>query len=175
MELLQSLKNRFNKWRLALLLVMGVYAFLLLGLGNLQIQWDEMPHLYGGLLLSRGQLQNYLSFYGYYPPLYDLLTAGSFRLFGITPISGRIIATTFALLSIWLVFEFTYKSYGPKTALLSGILLGSMPGFYWASRFALLESMLVFFFSLVMFLFFTWSSKNQTKLLILCGFWIVHL
>ena len=169
MELPSWLRNRFDKWHLALLLVIGVYAFLLLGLGAVQIQWDEMPHLYGGLLLSRGQLQNYLSFYGYYPPLYDLLTAAAFRLFGVSLVSGRIAATAFALLSMWVVFEFANKTYGPKVALLSSIILGSMPGFYWASRFALLESMLVFFFSLVMFFFFSWLSKKQTKVLILCG------
>jgi len=152
-----------------LLLVIAIYAFLLFGLGNVQIQWDEMPHLYGGLLLSRGQLQTYLSFYGYYPPLYDLLTAGAFNLFGVSLVSGRIVAAAFALLSMWVVFEFAYKTYGPKTALLSSILLGSMPGFYWTSRFALLESVLVFFFTLIMFFFFTWLTKNQTKVLVLCG------
>ncbi len=128
-----------------------------------------MPHLYGGLLLSRGQLNTYLSFYGYYPPLYDLITAASYETFGVSLLTGRIAVTAFTLLSIWVVFEFANRTYGPKIALVSSILLGSMPGFYWSSRFALLESMLLFFFTLVMFFFFTWITKNEKKMLVLCG------
>ena len=163
------LKNGFNKWRLALLVFIAIYAFLLLGLGTVQIQWDEMPHLYGGLLLAHGRLQEYLSTYGYYPPLYDLVTAGFYKIFGVSVATGRIAVTTFTLLSLWIVFEFAYKTYGPRAALISSILLGSMPGFYWVSRFAFLESMLLFFFSLTMFFFFTWLSKNQNKALFLSG------
>jgi 4-amino-4-deoxy-L-arabinose transferase-like glycosyltransferase len=162
-------KKEFNKWRIALVVFLAFYAFLLLGLGNVQIQWDEMPHLYGGLLLAHGQLHEYLLTYGYYPPLYDLITAGSYKIFGVSVATGRIAVTAFTILSLWVVFEFAYKTYGPKVALISSILLGSMPGFYWVSRFAFLESMLLFFFSLTLFFFFTWISKNQNKALFLSG------
>jgi 4-amino-4-deoxy-L-arabinose transferase-like glycosyltransferase len=169
MDLQSWLKGKFNKWRLALIVVIAIYAFLLFGLGAVQIQWDEMPHLYGGLLLSHGQLHEYLSFYGYYPPLYDLLTAGAYSVFGVSLVSGRIVAAVFALLSIYVVFEFAYKTYGPKVALIASILLGAMPGFYWTSRFAMLESSLILFFTLTMYFFYSWIIKNQTKTLIVCG------
>ncbi len=163
------LKTVFNKWRLALLVVIGVYAFLLLWPGALVVQWDEVPHLYGGLLLSHGQIPQYLSFYGYYPPLYDLATAGFYSFFGASAAVGRLTAALFAFLSIWVTFEFAYKTYGPKTALTASILLGSMAGFYWISNFALLESMLIFFFSLTLFFFFSWLNKNQNNLLLFAG------
>ena len=77
------LKSKFNKWRLALLVFIIIYAFfLLLELGYMSIQWDEAPHLYGGLLLKYGRSQEYLASYGYYPPLYDLLTTVSFQILG---------------------------------------------------------------------------------------------
>ena len=158
------LKNGFNKWRLALLIFSVVYAFfLLLELGYMTLQWDEMSHLYGGLLLSRGQTQSYLTLYGYYPPLYDLLTTGFYLVLGAGATSGRLTAVMFSLLSIWVTFEFAKRTYGPKTALVSAILLGVMPGFFWLSRVAMLETMLIFFFTLTLFFFFTWLNKHNDK------------
>jgi 4-amino-4-deoxy-L-arabinose transferase-like glycosyltransferase len=164
------LKKGFNKWRLALLVFMIVYAvFLLLNLGYMSIQWDEAPHLYSGLLLSRGQPQEYITTYGYYPPLYDLLTTGYFMVFGVSAVSGRLVAVTFSLLTVWLVFEFANCTYGPKNALVASIILGTMPGFFWLSRVAMLETMLMFFFSLSLFFFLSWMRFSQNKTLILCG------
>ena len=170
MDLRLWLKTGFNKWRLALLVFIIVYAvFLLLELGYMSIQWDEMPHLYGGLLLSRGQTQDYLMTYGYYPPLFDIITTGFFKVLGMNATSGRLTAVMFSLLSIWVTFEFAKRTYGPKTALISSVLLGVMPGFFWVSRVTMLETMLIFFFTLTLFVFFTWLSKNKNKTLILSG------
>ena len=170
MDFRSWLKKGFNKWRLALLVFIVIYAFLLLyNLGYIAIQWDEIPHLYGGLLLAHGQSQAYMATYGYYPPLYDMLTTGYFQIFGVNAASGRLVAVTFSLLSTWIVFEFANRTYGPKTALISSILLGSMPGFFWLSRVAMLETMLIFFFSLALFFFFSWMRFSQNKALILCG------
>lgn len=162
------LASKANRWRLALLAFTIVYAFLLLlNLGYMAVQWDEMPHLYGGLLLTRGQTHDYLMTYGYYPPFYDFVTAGYYQLFGVSVTSGRLVAVTFSLLSIWIVFEFASRAYGPRIALLSSVLLGIAPGFFWLSRVAMLDTMLVFFFSLTLFFFFTWMRKSQDKALIL--------
>jgi 4-amino-4-deoxy-L-arabinose transferase-like glycosyltransferase len=170
MDLRLWLKTGFNKWRLTLLVFIIVYAvFLLLELGYMSIQWDEMPHLYGGLLLSRGQTQGYLMTYGYYPPLFDIITTGFFQVLGVNAISGRLTAVMFSLFSIWVTFEFAKRTYGPKTALISSVLLGVMPGFFWVSRVTMLETMLIFFFTLTLFVFFTWLSKNKNKTLILSG------
>jgi uncharacterized membrane protein len=131
------------------------------------VQWDEMPHLYGGLLLARGQTHDYLMTYGYYPPFYDFVTTGYYQLFGVSVTSGRLVAVTFSLLSIWVVFELANRAYGPRIALLSSLLFGITPGFFWLSRVAMLDTMMVFFFSLTLFFFFTWMKKSQDKALIL--------
>jgi len=128
-----------------------------------------MSHLYGGLLLFRGQSNTYMTMYGYYPPLYDVLTTGFFQVLGISSASGRLTAVIFSLLSIWLTFEFASRFCGPKVALSSAVYLGLMPGFFWLSRVAMLETMLIFFFTLTMFFFSTWLSKNRNKALYLSG------
>jgi 4-amino-4-deoxy-L-arabinose transferase-like glycosyltransferase len=170
-ELRLRLASKANRWRLALLAFLAVYAFLLLkgvdNLGYMATQWDEMPHLYGGLLLARGQINDYLTTYGYYPPLYDFVTAGYYQLFGVSVTSGRLVAVTFSLLSIWVVFEFANRAYGPKIALFSSVLLGIAPGYFWLSRVAMLDITLVFFFCLTLFFFFTWIMKSQGKALVL--------
>jgi 4-amino-4-deoxy-L-arabinose transferase-like glycosyltransferase len=163
------LEKDSSKWRCALLVFIVIYAFLLFGIGPVQLLWDEMPHLYGGLLLAKGDLSEYIAIYSYYPPLYDIITTGFFHIFGINITAGRLTAGIFALFSIWLVFEFANLTYGPKTGLISSILFGSMPSFFWISRFALLETVMIFFFLLTLFFFFKWIRVDKNKTLILSG------
>ena len=135
----------------------------------MSLQWDEMPHLLGGLLLTRGQTNLYLTTYGYYPPLFDLITTGFLEVFGATAIAGRLVSVMFALLALWLAFELGNRMYGPKIGIIASILLGVMPGFLWLSRITMLETILIFFFTLIMFCFYSWITKNSNKALIFSG------
>jgi 4-amino-4-deoxy-L-arabinose transferase-like glycosyltransferase len=171
---LRSLSSKFkrglDKWRLVFLIFLAIYALLLLlDLGYMAIQWDEASHLDGGLLLLHGDLQKYLESSMFYPPLSDLMIAGYFGVGGASVFAGRLVSVTFAILAVGVLFEFTRRVYGPRTALVAGILLGTMPGFIWLSRVALLETMLIFFFSTSMLLFFTWLRKHDDRLLFLSG------
>jgi 4-amino-4-deoxy-L-arabinose transferase-like glycosyltransferase len=169
-SLLALLKTKFNKWRLAFLVFAVIYVyFLIVNLSYMSIQWDEANHLNGGLLLLRGQSQSYLESSSFYPPLFDMVTTGFFAVLGVNILSARLVAVFFSLLSLWVVFEFANRLYGPKIALLSTILLGIMPGYVWLSRMALIETMLVFFFTVSMFCFFLWLQGRQNKFLILSG------
>ncbi|UCF45212.1 MAG: glycosyltransferase family 39 protein [Candidatus Bathyarchaeota archaeon] len=164
------LKSGVNKWRLAFLVFAVVYAFfILLDLSFMAIQWDEITHLNGGLLLLRGHYQEYFAFNAFYPPMFDAVTTGFFGIGGVSAFTGRLVAVTFALLSLWIVFETANKMYGSKIALISSVLFGLMPGFVWLSRVAMIETMLVFFFTVTMFFFFNWIRTHQNKDLILSG------
>ena len=165
-----ELAIKANKWQLVFLAFVVVYAYLAtLSLGYMSPQWDEMPHLYGGLLLTRGQTHTYLSINGYYPPFFDLITASYLEIFGVSTVAGRLVSVTFALLAVWVVFEFSKRAYGARNAIIAAVLLATMPGFLWLSRITLLETVLIFFFTLVMFLFYTWITNNSNKALILSG------
>jgi 4-amino-4-deoxy-L-arabinose transferase-like glycosyltransferase len=156
---------------LALLVFLVVFAVAATySLGYMSVQWDEMPHLFGAKLLSKTDIVPYMTTYGYYPPLFDLVTTGFFSVLGVSEVVGRLVAVAFSLLAIWLLFEFTKRTYGPKNALVASILLGTMPGFLWLSRVTMLETMLIFFFTLVMFAFYTWLSKEGSyRALFLAG------
>ena len=165
-----KLKNQIGKWRILFLIFMAGYlGFLLLNLGYMAIQWDEANHLNGGLLLFHGQFEEYMTSSMFYPPLYDLIQAGYFAIAGPSVFVGRLTTVTFAALCVWVVFEFVYRTYGPRTALVSSILLGTMPGFVWISRVAMIETTLNFFLSASMILFFLWLQKHDDKILILSG------
>ena len=156
---------------MALLVFLIVFAIAALYyLGYMSVQWDEMPHLYGATLLSRGQTWDYMTTYGYYPPVFDLVATGYFQIFGVNEVAGRLVAVTFSLLAIGQLFVFTKRTYGVKNALIASVLLGTMPGFFWLSRVTMLETMLIFFFTLVMFAFYTWLSKdNSNRALVFSG------
>ncbi len=159
-----------HQYRPALLIVLIAFACAaIFNLGYMSVQWDEMPHLYGGVLLSQGQMWDYMTTYGYYPPVFDLVTTGFFQVFGVNEVAGRLVAVTFGVLAIWVTFEFAKKSYGAKNALIAAALLATMPGFLWLSRVTMLETMLIFFFTLIMFAFSTWLTNNSYKALVFSG------
>jgi hypothetical protein len=167
---LSRIVRHFNRWRLVFFIfLIGYASLLLLSLDYAPIRWDETPHLYGGLLLNRGQFDDYLQESAFYPPLFDAVTAFFFKILGSSLFSGRLVAVTFGILSIWTLFEFTYKFHGPRNAFISSVLLASMPGFIILCRLALIETMLLFFFSISLFLFFSWLRTNSNKMLILSG------
>ncbi len=129
----------------------------------MSVIWDEIPHLSVGLMLSQGNFSSYLSGGTFYPPLYDLVTAGFFGIMGVSLFNARLVSVVFALLSIWVIFEFVNSTSGSKVALLSAILLGIMPGFVLLSRLSMIETMLLFLVSLSLFFFFSWLKTNKNR------------
>jgi 4-amino-4-deoxy-L-arabinose transferase-like glycosyltransferase len=156
-----------TKFRLFFLVFALIYTILVsLDLANAPIQWDEAVHLNNALFLLRGE---YTISNSFYPPLFDAVIVGFFRVLGVTVLSARLVSVTFSLLSLWVVFEFVYNLYGAKTALIASILLGLCPAYFWLSRAAPIETMLVFFFTASLFFFFSWFRNRQDKMLLLSG------
>ena len=164
------LENKITKWHIAFLIFILVFTVLvMIELAYMGIQWDEITHLNGGSLLLRGEYQEYFASYAFYPPIFDLTTASLFGIIGISVFTARLVSVIFAILSLIIVFEISNKMYGQKTALISAILFGVMPGFVWLSRVAMIETMLVFFFTTSMYFFFNWMSFHKNNDLILSG------
>jgi 4-amino-4-deoxy-L-arabinose transferase-like glycosyltransferase len=159
-----------NKWQLAFLIFVIVYAvFLLLDLSQPAIQWDEITHLNGGSFLLRGEFQTYISLSAFYPPMFDTVTMIFFKVLGVSIFSGRLVAVVFSLLTLGVVFEFARKMYNVKTAFVGSVLLAVMPGYFWISRMAMIETMLVFFFTLAVFFFYLWLKNHRNILLVFAG------
>jgi 4-amino-4-deoxy-L-arabinose transferase-like glycosyltransferase len=163
------LKAAFTKWRVAFLVFALAYAaVLLVSLTHIPMEWDEVAHLNSALYLHSGQYTAFVN-NAFYPPLFDGASALSFSAFGISLFSARLVSTLFSVLSLWAVFELAYSLYNGKVALLSAVLLGVMPGFFWLSRMALLETMLLFFITAAILFFYRWFQNKQDKNLVLAG------
>jgi 4-amino-4-deoxy-L-arabinose transferase-like glycosyltransferase len=166
---LEQLKVALNKWRLIFLVIALSYAVLLvLNLSNMPMNWDEIVHLNGALFLKNGLYTNFVN-NSFYPPLFDSVTMGFFNVFGVSLVSARLVSAAFSILSLWVVFELAYSMYSGKIALLSAALLAVMPGYFWLSRMALLEVMLVFFFTLSLFFFYHWLNSHKNSMLFFSG------
>jgi len=172
-----KLKRLFNteevvslsKWRLLFLCFALVYAFiLLLNLTKAPIQWDEISHLNGGALIYWGHYGDVVN-RAFYPPLFDVFAAFSFKVFGITLFAARLFPVIFSVLSLWAVFELANRMYGGKAGLLSAIMLGIMPGFFWLSGYAMIETTLIFFITASLFCFYHWLSSRRDRMLVLSG------
>ena len=125
--------------------------------------WDEVTHFTGGLLLSRGQVVTWVWTNSLYPPAYDTFTALYYLIVGPSVFAGRLVALTFSVLSLFAVYEIANRLYNAKTALLSAVLFSVMPGIVWLSRLAMIETMLIFVFSVSMLFFFSWLKTDRKR------------
>ncbi len=159
-----------DKWRLAFLAFLATYTILLLLIGgHMSAKWDEVTHLNGGLFLLQGDFRSYLSYNGFYPPMYDLITAIFYTINGASVYAARAVSLIFSLLSLFVVFEFGYRLYSPKVGLVASMLLAVMPGFIFLSRRAMIETMLIFLFTVAALLFFVWMRNGKERYLLLSG------
>ncbi len=164
-----KLKAGLNKWRLSFLVFALAYAVIVfLTLTTTPMEWDEVAHLNGGSFLLWEEYDKFTR-NAFYPPLFDVITFASFKLFGVSLLAARLVPLAFSTLALWAVFELAYSMYDGKTALLSAVLLGIMPGYFWLSRLALLETMLLFFITASLLFFFRWLQNRQDKMLVFAG------
>jgi 4-amino-4-deoxy-L-arabinose transferase-like glycosyltransferase len=129
----------------------------------MSMEWDEVTHFTGGLLLSRGQVGQWIWTNSFYPPAFDTVTAVYYLIGGVGVFAGRLVAVTFSILSIFVVYAIANRLYNAKTALIAAVLFGVMPGIVWLSRMAMIETFLIFMFSLSMLFFFSWLRTNRER------------
>ena len=126
--------------------------------------WDEVTHLNGGLLLSRGDVATWVFTNSFYPPVYDVFTAAYFLLLGPSLLSARLVTVTFAVLTLFVVYAIANLLYrSGKVAMLSVVLFSVMPGIVWLSRMAMIETLLLFVLSLCMLFFFRWLQTGRER------------
>ena len=125
--------------------------------------WDEVTHFTGGLLLSRGQVGMWVWTNSFYPPVYDIFVSLYYLIGGASVFAARLVSVSFSVLSLFVIYEIAKKLYNKKTALVSAILFGVMPGIVWLSRLAMIETMLIFVLSVSMLFFFRWLQTNRKR------------
>ena len=159
-----SLLRRIDRWRLCLIILAVIYGFVLsFDLTSKAMVWDEVTHFTGGFLLSRAEIATWVWTNSLYPPVYDIFTAIYYIISGPSVFAARMVSITFSVLSIFVIYEIAKQLYNKKTALISAVLFSVMPGIIWLSRIAMIETMLIFIFSVCMLFFFRWIQTNNEK------------
>lgn len=162
-------KAAINRYRLAFAAFALAYTIILLLVAQFHpIQWDEVIHLNQGNFLYWGLTDKFLP-NAFYPPVFDVLEFFSFETFGVNLFAARLVPVIFSVLALWIIYELASSMYGEKIGLLSAVFLSVMPGYFWLSQGALLESSLVFFVAASLLFFYQWLIKRQDKMLVFTG------
>lgn len=148
--------------------------------------WDEPAYVEGGYtmteLMRMGDFNNpyYLSTFDH-PPMARYLygIASHLDLEGFEkngePIfrydytNARLVSVLFSVLSVLLVALFGWKYISPFVGITAGIILAMLPTFLGYSQIATLESLVIFFFTLSVFLFINLLHKHSLKNIFLTG------
>lgn len=165
--------RRLDRWRLCLICYAVAYGCILsVNLSYNSMLWDEVTHFTGGLLLSRGQVVMWVTTNSLYPPIYDVFVALYYLIMGPSVYAARLVALTFSVLSLFVIYEIANRLYSRKVALVSAVMFSVMPGIIWLSRLAMIETMLIFVFSLSMLFFFSWlqTGRDRDRVLAIAAF-----
>ncbi len=142
---------RLMQW--GLLLVAAV--FMLTNLGYPLIDRDETRYaeIPREMIATGNWILPQLNFQTYYdkPPLLYWLCAISFKLFGTSETSARLVPALAALATLASTMFFGSRIFGRRIGLISGVVLMLSVGFAFTSRYLLLDGVLSLFVSLSLF------------------------
>jgi len=93
------------------------------------LDYDEGAYSVGGRLISQGNVP-YKDFVLVHPPLYDMVLAGIYRIFGYNFYYGRYFSVALSVLCVILVYLIARRLSGKPAAFLAGLLLIFMPGLF---------------------------------------------
>ncbi|MFQ5952411.1 MAG: ArnT family glycosyltransferase [Candidatus Omnitrophota bacterium] len=148
-----------NRTRIDLLILLVVSALLLLwnlGTGSL-LSWDE--GLYGEVSREILKTGNWIDLrwagspWSDKPPLYMWVTALFYMIFGVSEFSVRLFSALCGIGTVLLTYLFANRLYSRRAAFASSLILLSTWHFIWTSRVGMLDSSLMFFITLSLFLF----------------------
>lgn len=87
-----------------------------------------------------------------HPLLFQSLLSIEYRVFGVSALGGRLLSVAFALATVWLTYAIGARLYGRRVGVLAALLIAVMPYAVVVSRQILLDTPLVFFTSLTLYL-----------------------
>ncbi len=89
----------------------------------------------------------------YFSPVFTFLIFISFKLFGVSTFSARAVSMLLGTFSVLLLYQFVKSAYDFKTAIISCVFLGVNYFYLMYNRVAMLETTMIFFMILAVFLY----------------------
>lgn len=176
-------KKQWWPWLTALALIIGWSVWEVWGhLSTAIISFDEGFH--GGIALYFSQLIPHLLAHGsghhfldyirsefangiiYYPPLWNALAGVLGWIFGPSTAIFRLATTIFGAGTLLMLYQFVRRFWGNAAALLSIIVLGSMPIFFIYGHLMMLEVPLAFTVSLALIAFYWFLTVERVTPLV---------
>ena len=148
-----------------LLILSAAYILINIGSGSLTT-WDEA--LYANVSYNILRTGDWLILHDRpgkpwfdKPPLYMWCTALLFKIFGISEFSVRLTSGIFGIAVILLVYIFVKKIYGKEISTVASLLLLATPHFLHFTKMGMMDVMLTFFITLMVYLFWIGQEKPQ--------------
>jgi uncharacterized membrane protein len=151
-----------------LILVFAVGLLLRVSYVNLISLTDEGIYVYLAKEVYLGS-KPYRDFFYVHPPLDLYLTASVFRIFGVGIIQARIIPLVFSALTIPLVYKTANDFYDRKHAFLSTLMFSFSYGVVFFTKYALMNSTLLFFTTLSYYLLLKGLQEKANSKLFFSG------
>lgn len=98
-----------------------------------------------------------------HPPLFQILIAISYSVFGMHEWSARLVPILFSLGSIVLIYLIVKKLWDTETALFASIFAAFMPMSAYFGRIVNFEPLVLFFVLLITFGYIYWTETNEKK------------
>jgi hypothetical protein len=139
----------------ALTAVVGVPALVLRlwHVGSLGLNSDEAVYAGQAASLARDpDLLPYFPVFRAHPLLFQSLLSLQYRVFGVSPLGGRLLAVAFGLATVWLTYAIGTRLYGQRVGVLAALLIGVMPYTVVVSRQILLDGPMAFLAALALYL-----------------------
>ena len=152
------------------ILALGVYLRLwnIHHLFNAIHDFDEGAYSLGGRFISQGYLP-YQDFLLAHPPLYDLVLASVYKVFGYSFFYGRYLSVALSVASIILIYFIGKRMYHPRAGLGAAALFAVSTEVMYYGRRVIQEPLGIFLVLLAIYLAFDFISNRKQNKLILCG------
>jgi|GEM_PF-1532964 len=164
-----------DKNALALLgtLLLGAYLRLwqISHLFNVVHDYDEGAHSLGARFISQGLLP-YQDFTLVHPPLYDLLLAGVYKVFGYSFLDGRYLSVALSLGCIVLIYLVGKKLYHPTVGIFAAALFAVSPDMVYLGRRAVIEPLGIFLILLAVYFAVDFIQNGKQNKAFLCGLFL---
>ncbi|MFZ5845266.1 MAG: ArnT family glycosyltransferase [Patescibacteria group bacterium] len=134
------------------------------------VVFDELGYLGGVVAVFQNNLNPFIEYFGYKPPITVIVPAILFRLFSPSRVWARLYIAVFSLLAIGYAYLLGKRLYGDKVGLWSAVLLFFFPIFFFQS-FLFTDAVLLTAFTLAtLYYYFT---RNKVGYVIAAGLMVL--
>jgi len=162
--------NNKELWVLLFILGLGAYFrfWNIQHLFNIIGDYDEGVYALGSRMMSQGYLP-YRDFTLVHPPLYNLLLAAIYKIFGYSFFYGKYLSAVCSLASVILIYLTGKKIANSSIGLLAAALFAISPDMVFAGRRIVQEALGVFFVTLAIYFVADYLTVDKRNRLLFAG------